>query len=206
MSIFRQNLPVQIIPKSNNPEGTKYQGVLEVMETDSMKIRVDDNFFAKEISGNIDVEFSMASSNFKFESKIMPGREDSSIRIQKPSVIHKSQIRKTTRAKTDVKFTFTLWTEGGRFEATMTDLSTVGIKMTGTKELQKNTLLSLNVFIPGASLRFICQGLVMWCKRHPEMDYLFETGVKFTTLSIDAIKKVDRFVKDKIQIQTAETN
>ena len=202
MSIFRQNLPVQIIPKSNNPEGIKYQGILEVMESVNMKIKVDESFFTKEISGNIDVEFSMASFNFKFESKIMPGKEEFSIWIQKPNVIHKSQIRKTLRAKTDVKFTYTLWTEGGRFEATMTDLSIVGIKMIGAKELQKNTLLSLNVFIPGASLRFICQGLVMWCRPHPEMEYMYETGVKFTTLSIDAIKKVDKFVKDKLQVQT----
>jgi hypothetical protein len=45
MSVFQQNLPIQILPNSNNPEGTKYQGLLDAMESTAMKIKMDSTFF-----------------------------------------------------------------------------------------------------------------------------------------------------------------
>jgi hypothetical protein len=196
MSVFQQNLPIQILPNSNNPEGTKYQGLLDAMESTAMKIKMDSTFFQTDISGSISVEFSMSNYNFQFDSSILSKGNNSIISIEKPKVIHKSQIRKTQRLRTNIPFNFTLWTEGGRFDAFITDISTVGIKIRTTKQLHKNLLLSLNVYIPGGSLRFICQGLVMWCKQEEDNELTFLAGIKFTTLSIDSMKKVDKFIRD----------
>ncbi|TGN14069.1 PilZ domain-containing protein [Leptospira ilyithenensis] len=201
MSAFQQNLPVQIFPKENNPEGHKFQGILEAMESNRMKIKIDQTFLSQNHSGSILVEFSMSNYNFQFESSLLPDTENDFIFILKPRVIHKSQIRKSPRLKTFIKFNFTLWTEGGRYEGAITDISTVGIKMTSEKEIHKNTILSLNVFIPGTSLRFICQGLVMWCRSDPNQNNLFLSGIKFTTLSIDAMKKVDKFIQDQLKFE-----
>lgn len=197
MSILKQNLPVQILPLENNEDGIKYQGILENLEPNSIKVKMGDDFYKVTIEGPIQVEFTMSSYNFRFESAVL-SKAHPSIQIKKPSTIHKSQIRKTQRIKTEQKISFTMWTEGGRYDATMTDLSTVGIKMVSGKLLHKNTLISMNVFFPGESLRFICQGLVMWCRVTPESDLFYESGVKFTTLSIDAMKKVDRYIKERL--------
>lgn len=197
MSVFQQNLPIQIIPSLDNEEGIKYQGILEGMESDSMKIRMDDSFFQQPISNSISVEFTMSSYNFQFESDITKTDEASYIHIAKPKVIHKSQIRKSPRLRTKIPFHYTIWTEGGRFDGVITDISTVGIKITTLKQLKKNSLLSVNIYVPG-ELRIICQALVMWCKQNPEDEYYFVSGIKFTTLSIDSMKKVDKYIRDKI--------
>ncbi|MBE7413114.1 MAG: PilZ domain-containing protein [Leptospiraceae bacterium] len=199
MSILKQNLPVQIVPIEDNEEGLKYQGILENLEAQYIQIKMGEDFFRFNSSDSIQVEFTMGNYNFRFDSQVLM-KANPIIQVKKPSTIHKKQIRKSHRLKTDQRISFTMWTEGGRYEATMTDLSTVGIKMISEKQLQKNTLISLNVFFPGESLRFICQGLVMWCRTTQESDLFFESGVKFTTLSIETMKKVDRYIKEKIHL------
>ena len=106
MSVFQQNLPIQILPNSNNPEGTKYQGLLDAMESSAMKIKMDSTFFQIDISGSISVEFSMSNYNFQFDSSILSKGNNSIISIEKPKVIHKSQIRKTQRLRTNIPFNF----------------------------------------------------------------------------------------------------
>lgn len=197
MSVFQQNLPVQIIPTIENEEGNKYQGILEGLESDTMKIRMDESFFQQKILNPISVEFTMSNYNFQFESDIMNTDDTSYIHIAKPKVIHRSQIRTSARLRTKIPFTYTIWTEGGRFDGVITDISTVGIKITTHKQLKKNSLLSVNIYVPG-ELRIICQALVMWCKQNPEDEYYFVSGIKFTTLSIDSMKKVDKYIRDKI--------
>ena len=198
MSVFQQNLPVTIVPQINNENGIKFQGILDKMESNSMKIKMDDSFFKDDIHGSVTVEFTMSNYNFVFESEILTREHSSFINISKPKVIHKSQIRKMQRLRTNIPFNFTLWTEGGRIDAFITDISTVGIKIRTTKQLSKNLLLSLNVYVPGGSLRFICQGLVMWCRAENEDEINYLAGIKFTTLSIDAMKKVDKYIRDNL--------
>ena len=65
MSVFQQNLPIQISPIENNEEGVKYQGLFEAMESDAMKIRMDDTFFADNVQNAISVEFTMSNYNFE---------------------------------------------------------------------------------------------------------------------------------------------
>ncbi|MCC5814860.1 MAG: PilZ domain-containing protein [Leptospira sp.] len=198
MSVFQQNLPIQIIPIENNEQGLKYQGLFDSMEPDSMKIKMDDTFFEAKVENQISVEFSMSNFNFQFESILLPKRDGNCIHIAKPKVIHKSQIRKAQRLKTNIKFNYTIWTEGGRYEGTITDLSVVGIKIFTQKELRRNTLVSINVYVPGHDLRFICQGLVKWVKQDADYETDFTCGIMFTTLSIDSMKKVDKFIKNNM--------
>lgn len=198
MSVFQQNLPITIVPKENNSKGNKFQGLLEAMESNSMKIKMDETFFKEKSYGSLSVEFTMSNYNFVFDSEVLSSEQSSFINIAKPKIIHKSQIRKTQRLKTNLPFTFTLWTEGGRFDAFITDISSVGIKIRTKKFLNKNSLLSLNVYVPGGNLRFICQGLVMWCKAENEDEINYLAGIKFTTLSNDAMKKVDKYIDENL--------
>jgi len=199
VTAFQQNLPMQILPLENNPDGNKFQGFFDTMEATRMKLTMDPIFFEENRGKTIQVEFSMSNYNFAFESEILPGEERGFVYIIKPKVIHKSQIRKSPRLRCHIKFNYTIWTETGRYDGFITDLSTVGLKMKADKYLQKNMILSLSVFIAGTSLRFICQGLVMWSHPAPNVNNVFLSGIKFTTLSIDAMKKVDKYIQEELE-------
>ena len=64
--------------------------------------------------------------------------------------------------------------------------------------LPKNTLININVYLPGKSLRFICQGIVRWCTRSLQVEADYTCGVLFTTLSNDATKRVEKFIKEEL--------
>lgn len=201
MSILRQSLALQIIPVDDNPEGLKFPGVLETLEDRHIKVRMDPVFKEAPASQVIRVEFTMANFRFHFDSSVDGAPEGDIISIMKPTKIFKSIIRKAPRLQLHVAIGYNIWTEPGRFDATVTDLSSVGMKMTIDRMLPKNTLINVNVYLPGKSLRFICQGIVRWCTRNIDMDSEYTSGVLFTTLSNDATKRVEKFILE----ETAKT-
>ncbi|MCZ8344776.1 MAG: hypothetical protein O9301_17205, partial [Leptospira sp.] len=72
MTAFQQNLPMQILPLENNPDGNKFQGFFDTMEATRMKLTMDPIFFEENRGKTIQVEFSMSNYNFAFESEILP--------------------------------------------------------------------------------------------------------------------------------------
>lgn len=199
MSILRQSLALQIMPIDDNPEGNRYQGVLETLGDRHLAVRVDDDYLNAPASELVRVEFTMANFRFRFDSQVETERDGKLIRIVKPTKLFKSVIRKGQRLKLDLLIGYNVWTEPGRYEATLTDLSSVGLRMLTNRQLQKNTLISVNVYLPGKSLRFICQGLVRWCTRETSDEQRYTCGVLFTTLSNEATKRVERFVAEELQ-------
>lgn len=197
MSILRQSLALQIIPADENPEGRKYQGILETLEDRHIKVRMDPAYREVPASQLVRVEFTMANFRFHFDSTVEPNGTGDIIAISKPTKIFKSTIRKSPRLRLDVTIGYNIWTEPGRFEATLTDLSSVGMKMITDRMLPKNTLININVYLPGKSLRFICQGIVRWCTRSLEVEANYTCGVLFTTLSNDATKRVEKFIREE---------
>ncbi|MFO1471162.1 MAG: PilZ domain-containing protein [Turneriella sp.] len=199
MSILRQSLALQIIPADENPEGKKYQGILETLEDRYIQVRMDPSYREAPPSELLRVEFTMANFRFHFDSAIEPNGAGDIISIVKPTKIYKSTIRKSPRLRLDLGIGYNLWTEPGRYEATLTDLSAVGMKMFTDRMLPKNTLINMNVYLPGKSLRFICQGIVRWCTRSLETETKYGCGVLFTTLSNDATKRVEKFIKEELE-------
>lgn len=198
MSILRQSLPLQIIPADENPEGLKYQGVLDSLEDHHIKVRMDPAFLGAPASAALRVEFTMANFRFHFDSTIAGDRTGDIISIAKPTKIFKSTIRKSARLALDVTIGYNIWTEPGRYDGVLTDLSSVGLKMFTDRMLPKNTLINLNVYLPGKALRFICQGIVRWCTRSLDAETRYTCGVLFTTLSNDATKRVEKFIQDEL--------
>ncbi len=198
MSILRQSLALQIIPADENPEGRKYQGVLETLEDSHIKVRMDPVYRDAPASKQVRVEFTMANFRFHFDSDVEADGAGDIIAITKPTKIFKSTIRKSSRLRLDVTIGYNIWTEPGRYEATLTDLSSVGMKVLTDRMLPKNTLINVNVYLPGKSLRFICQGIVRWCTRSLEMEARYSCGVLFTTLSNEATKRVEKFIKEEL--------
>ncbi len=198
MSILRQSLALQLIPADENPEGSKYQGILASLEDRHIKVRMDPAYREAPASQAVRVEFTMANFRFHFDSTVEANGAGDIISISKPTKIFKSTIRKSQRLQLDVTIGYNIWTEPGRFEATLTDLSSVGMKVFTDRMLPKNTLLNINVYLPGKTLRFICQGIVRWCTRSLEIDARYSCGVLFTTLSNDATKRVEKFIADEL--------
>lgn len=199
MSILRQSLPLQIMPFDDNPEGSRFQGILEMLGDRHLSVRVDDDYLAAPTSERVQVEFTMANFRFRFDSSVEQQREGKLIRIIKPTKLYKSVIRKGQRMKLDSVIGYNVWTEPGRYDATVTDLSAVGLRMVTDRQLAKNTLISVNVYLPGKSLRFICQGLIRWCTRETTEERRYTCGVLFTTLSNEATKRIERFVSEEQQ-------
>ncbi len=187
------------MPIDDNAEGRRYQGVLETLGDRHLSVRVDDDYLGAPVSEAVQIEFTMANFRFRFDSMVEPQREGKLIRIVKPTKLYKSVIRKGQRMKLDSVIGYNVWTEPGRYEATVTDLSSVGLRMITDRHLAKNTLISVNVYLPGKSLRFICQGLIRWCTRETTEERRYTCGVLFTTLSNEATKRIEKFVTEELQ-------
>ncbi len=199
MSILRQSLALQIIPADDNPEGLKYPGILEELQEQHIKVKMEPDFASAPKSDMARVEFTMANFKFHFDSAISPARDGNFIHITKPTKIFKSTIRKAKRLHLNTPIGYNVWTEPGLHNAILTDLSSVGMKFIADRPLQKNTLISVNVYFPGKSLRFICQAMVRWCTRDLEMETRYTCGIIFTTLSNDATKRVEKFIEDELK-------
>ncbi|AFM11849.1 PilZ domain-containing protein [Turneriella parva] len=199
MSILRQSLALQIMPIDDNPEGNRYQGVLENLGDTHLTVRVDEDFLNAPLSEPVRVDFTMSNFRFRFDSQVEAARQGNLIRILKPTKLYKSVIRKGQRLKLDAVIGYNVWTEPGRYEAVITDLSPIGLRMITDRQLPKNTLISVNVYLPGKSLRFICQGLVRWCTRETTEERRYTCGVLFTTLSNESTKRVEKFVAEELQ-------
>lgn len=206
MSILSKSLALQIIPVDDNPEGLKFPGILEELQERHIKVKMEPDFAAAPRSETVRVEFTMANFKFHFDSAMVQNSDGSFILISKPTKIFKSTIRKAQRLRLNTQIGYNVWTEPGLHNAVLTDLSSVGMKFIATRPLAKNTLLSVNVYIPGKSLRFICQAMVRWCTRDLEIETRYVCGAIFTTLSNEATKRVEKFIADELKNGDAEAS
>jgi len=194
---------MSICPLDNNPEGNKYQGRLMDIDKQFIIINTGEPVNLR-TEAEVRIDFHIERSIFSFESSVQSVEGADKILLVKPKVIHKKQIRDTDRMETAIKIFYTLWTETGRFEAETRDISEQGIRIVGAKKLRRGSLLSLNFYIKEPKIRVICQGSVAWCKTDEENEYLFESGIQFTTLSNEIRKKLNKYVKKVLEVYQAE--
>jgi len=203
VGIFKKGLPMSICPLDNNPEGNKHQGRLMDIDKQFIIINTGEPVNLR-TEAEVRIDFHIERSIFSFESSVQSVEGADKILLVKPKVIHKKQIRDTDRMETAIKIFYTLWTETGRFEAETRDISEQGIRIVGAKKLRRGSLLSLNFYIKEPKIRVICQGSVAWCKTDEENEYLFESGIQFTTLSNEIRKKLNKYVKKVLEVYQAE--
>ncbi|MBL8020603.1 MAG: PilZ domain-containing protein [Leptospirales bacterium] len=190
---LQKNLPVSVCPVENNEEGLKYQGQLKEIAKDSIVLFMGESA-PLSVGAEIVVEFKVEKNQFFFETTIKK-INGAMLDLHKPKAIHKSKIREGHRMSTDMKMNYTPWTESGRFETKLTDLSELGVRMQGRKELKKGMLISIDFYIKEDKIRVLCQGQVAWCRVNEENDQLFDTGVEFTTISNETRKRLTRFIQ-----------
>lgn len=196
MSLLEKDLPVSLCPVHDNPEGEKFQGRLKQVTADHLLI---DTGHSVELGagGDVIVEFRVDDNRFRFTSSVFNLSGPSGLLLHKPKTIHRSKIREGPRVVIPLQVFYTLWTETGRFEADVLDISESGMRIRGNKNLRKNSLLSLDFYIKDQKIRVITQGLVAWSKAGEENPHLTESGVQFTTISNEARKKLARYLQAK---------
>ncbi len=189
---LQKNLAVSVCPLSGNPEGNKFQGQLREVLRDGMTLFLGD---APSLPAGtpVLVEFKIEKNQFSFETTTK-GADGAMLSLAKPAAIKRSKLREGHRMVVDMKMAYTPWTESGRFETNLVNLSELGVRMIGRRELKKGTLLSIDFYVKEDKIRVLCQGQVAWCRPTPDNDQLFETGVEFTTISNETRKRLTKFI------------
>lgn len=199
MGLLQKDLPVSLCPSENNPEGIRIQGKLQGVNQKFILVSADSHFPMQAGLG-LSLEFWMDRSTYRLETTVARILENGLIALRKPKVIHKSRLREGTRVPLPMRIHFTPWADSGRFEAELQDISETGIRMIGRKSLKKDALVSLDFYIKEARARIISQGMVVWCNPTEQNEFLFESGVQFTTLSNETRKKLSRHL-ERMRIQ-----
>lgn len=195
MPLKQKDLPVNVCPLEGNEEGLKVQALLRGL--DSSHIRL----FAPEpgplrATMPVELDFRVDKHEFVLSTKIAKVAEGGDIVLFKPASIRRRRIRDARRVPLEMRIFFTLWTETGRHDGDMQDLSADGFRMISRKSLRRGTLISLDFYVRSARIRVIGQGLVAWCRTVEDNEYLFESGIQFTTISNETRKKLARFVSE----------
>ncbi len=195
--MLHQKLPLQIMPIDENPEGKRFAGLLRAVEKAAILVDMEPEFKEYDQSDTVHVEFIMKNFRFSFDTEKLPDSQSHLLHLVKPQKIHRSVLRKAERLLLSEKFTYTIWTEQGLHEAELRDISANGIRFETQHQLAKNTLLSVNVYLRGQAIRFICQAIVRWCVRELSVEPKYICGALFTTLSREATERLSKFISEQ---------
>ena len=196
MGLFEKDLAVTLCPVHDNPNGEKFQGRLKQVTQEHILVDTGQSVELGAV-GDVIVEFRVDDNRFRFTTSVFNLAGPSAILLNKPKQVHRSKIREGPRVVLPIQVFYTPWTEPGRFEAEVLDISESGLRMRGNKNIRKNSLLSLDFYIKDQKIRVITQGLVAWSKASEENTHMTESGVQFTTISNEARKKLARFLQLK---------
>lgn len=194
MGLLQKELAVSIFPLENNDSGDRIQGRLKGVDRQYIVIAILGQPPFPEGSPLL-VEFWIDRSVYKFETSLKY-LKNGLLYLEKPEVINRSKLREGPRVSYNRRLHYTLWSEPGRFEADLQDISETGLRMMTRRPLAKNALISIDFYIKEAKMRIICQALIAWCRQTEENEYLYDTGIQFTTLSNENRKKLARFLEN----------
>ncbi len=199
MQLLKKDLPISLCPLRENPRGKKYQGRLYAMNDSFLQIFAPESTKI-ELGSELQAEFQIDVHNFSFECVAVRLAENL-VFVNRPSVIRKSRQREGPRVAIEMPIFYTIWSEHGRFEATLKDVSETGIRIVGRNPLKQQMVVSLDVYFRDSRIRIICQGQVAWTKPTEENHYLYESGIQFTTISNETKSNLALYLLDKMSTQ-----
>ncbi len=198
MGLLQKDLALSILPLSNNPRGNRYQALLK---------GADQQFMSTQTRGNLGlarglpllVEFRIESNEFKFETQVAQDTSDGVLIMNRPRMVRKTRIREAPRIPLSMSVHFSNWNRTEeRAQATMLDISELGVRMVSASAVKKNALISLDFFIKEAGIRVMTQAQAAWCRDSTIGQDLYEIGAQFTTLSTEIRYNLGRYVYSKI--------
>ena len=196
MQLLKKDLPVSLCPLRENPRGKKYQGRLYAMNDSFLQIFCPESAQVQ-IGSELQAEFQIDINQFVFECVVVRLAENL-VFVNRPSVIRKSKLREGPRVPIEMQIHYTLWSEPGRFEATLQDVSETGIRIVSRHALKKQVVVSLDIYFRDSKIRVICQGQVAWSRPTEENRLLFESGIQFTTISNETRSNLALYLLDRM--------
>lgn len=165
---------------------------------------IDSRFLRFEIPGGMQETFEPGSrvvlefilDRFAFEAETVVNRigDHGEVFLDKPASFERRRVRRTVRTDIHTPMHYTLWTEVGRFQAELLDISEDGMRMLAYRDLKRGELISLDFYLSEPGIRVSCQGTVKWCREDGRK--LFETGVQFVTIPDDVRRQLGRYAQE----------
>ncbi len=81
------------------------------------------------------------------------------------------------------------------------DIGGHGLKFKIPERLTKNTELNLKISLPDDSNPIIVKGLVMWSKKTPEKQNIYEIGIKFRKMNYQDRQKYVKYICSNILLK-----
>lgn len=196
MSIFTDKLALTIIYRDENGQDFKMQGQFLQIAKSLVYIYfpVQDNRLQPGVK--VKVQFFAKQFEFEFDSEVK-GYDKKVLMVVKPQTVNRRKQRLTQRIDVEIPVTFTLWTETGQYEGSIINLSSIGCKLLSDVSLSQNQVITVSTFISknNHQIRLITQATVIWTERYDDTSNQFVSGIKFTTISNDNIKKLDSYIR-----------
>lgn len=174
---------------------------VEVREIESRLIRVGNTGGATpdwQTSGaEVALQFHMGGLQFACTGTISRVSIDEGLLwLTKPALIERKRVRGSSRLDTHTEVHFTVWTEVGRHQGELLDISEDGLRMLAYHRLERMSLINVDLFLAGdPGVRVSAQATVVWVAADHDGKQLFETGIQFQTLPSDLRESITEYAK-----------
>jgi len=198
MKIFEANLPLVLVENKDSKNENKYQAIFSKIALGNIFLDIPkiENKFS--LNQKCHILFYLDKHEFEFET-LINSIDSSLIGISKPATIKRRKIREGMRLPINLLCLFTIWTQEGRFEGTIINLSTTGCRLMSLDKLRENSIvtLSFKIRLNGTAFKIITQAIVKWCNQNKDLEtnkIEYESGIKFTTLSKENLTRINKLV------------
>lgn len=172
---------------------------VEVVEIESrfIKIEMPAKNDLPETGDAVLLEFRLGGNQFQFDATVSRASSEGALWLEKPASIAKTRVRNSSRTGTHTPVHFTVWTEVGRYQGELLDISEDGLRMLAYHRLQSLDLINIDLYLATAEpgLRINAQASVVWCNTVEDGKNLFETGIQFQTLPEEIRERLSRYVR-----------
>ena len=160
---------------------------VQVLEIESRFIKLEVPEPGPAVGERVELEFHLGGNLFHLDTEVSRVGEGGLVWLHKPESITKKRIRNSSRTDTHTQVHFTVWTEVGRFQGELLDISEDGLRMLAYHRLNNLDLINVDLFLAsaGPGVRINTQATVIWSNQVEDGKNLFETGVQFQTLPPD---------------------
>jgi len=196
MSIFTENLPLTVVVDCETEYENKLQGQFVKISEAGLVVFMPEEDMTEYIKTTVKIVFFVNHFEFYFNTHIINYKE-SSILIAKPKEIHKKKQRISSRLDISLAVLYSPWDSIEKKNTFLINLSADGCKMYSEKRLKKGLILNISfrIKIDSKTVPIISKAIVVWSKKDEDDEQnQFLNGIKFTTISNENVKRIDKVI------------
>lgn len=172
---------------------------VEVIEIESrfIKLEIGANGTVPGVDDTVELEFRLGGNQFQLTTSVSRVGDGGLVWLEKPKDINKTRVRNSSRTDTHTPVHFTVWTEVGRHQGELLDISEDGLRMLAYHRLRSLDLINVDLFLSsaGPGVRINTQATVVWSNSVEDGKNLFETGIQFQTLPEDIRASLSEYAR-----------